>query len=127
MATGMNYDFLYQSSSSSIHQPHVPGSDPSLATEIMPAPPPLSAFPRVNGKGQTIVRAPKSSQKKRGSAMGTVVALSPIITHAEQQQVAATTLQATCGSGYEKCGIAIARCRRGNGAASKKQKQQRVN
>ena len=39
----------------------------------------------------------------------------------------ATTLQATCGSGYEKCGIAIARCRRGNGAASKKQKQQRVN
>ncbi|CAE7226503.1 unnamed protein product [Rhizoctonia solani] len=90
MATGINYDFLYQSSSSSIHQPHVPGSDPSLATEIMPAPPPLSAFPRVNGKGQTIVRAPKSTQKKRG----TVVALSPIIAHGEQQQVAATTLQA---------------------------------
>ncbi|QRW15926.1 kinesin-like protein 6 [Rhizoctonia solani] len=63
MATGMNYDFLYQPSSSSIHQPHVPGSDPSLATEIMPAPPPLSAFPRVNGKGQTIARATKSARR----------------------------------------------------------------
>ncbi|KAJ1308525.1 hypothetical protein OPQ81_004228 [Rhizoctonia solani] len=94
MATGMNYDFLYQPSSSSIHQPHVPGSDPSLATEIMPAPPPLSTFPRVNGKGQTIVRAAKSTQKKRASAVGTMVTLSPNITHAEQHQVAATTLQA---------------------------------
>ncbi|KAG8691535.1 hypothetical protein FRC11_001839 [Ceratobasidium sp. 423] len=94
MATGMNYDFLYQPSSSSIHQPHVPGSDPSLATEIMPAPPPLSAFPRVNGKGQTIVRATKSTQRKRASAMGPVVTLSPKIPHEEQHQVAATTLQA---------------------------------
>ncbi|KEP54959.1 kinesin motor domain protein [Rhizoctonia solani 123E] len=89
MATGMNYDFLYQPSSSSIHQPHVPGSDPSLATEIMPAPPPLSAFPRVNGKGQTIVRSTKNTQKKRASA---IVALSPRITHAgptsmDQEQV----------------------------------------
>ncbi|CAE6418729.1 unnamed protein product [Rhizoctonia solani] len=93
MATGMNYDFLYQPSSSSIHQPHVPGSDPSLATEIMPAPPPLSALPRVNGKGQTIVRAAKSTQRKRASAMGPVVTLSPNIPHEEQYQVAATALQ----------------------------------
>ncbi|CAE6411827.1 unnamed protein product [Rhizoctonia solani] len=94
MATGMNYDFLYQPSSSSIHQPHVPGSDPSLATEIMPAPPPLSAFPRVNSKGQTIVRAPKSAQRKRASAMGTVLTLSPNIPHGERDQAATTTLQA---------------------------------
>ncbi|EUC67400.1 hypothetical protein RSOL_510570, partial [Rhizoctonia solani AG-3 Rhs1AP] len=60
-----------------------------LRTEIMPAPPPLSAFPRVNGKGQTIVRSTKNTQKKRASA---IVALSPRITHAgptsmDQEQV----------------------------------------
>ncbi|KAG9128277.1 hypothetical protein FRC07_001918 [Ceratobasidium sp. 392] len=76
MATGMDpaYDFLYAPSSSSIHQPHVPGADPSLATEIMPAPPPLTGFSRTNEKGQALSRAGKVSHKKKPPGLGTIVA-----------------------------------------------------
>ncbi|KAG8740287.1 hypothetical protein FRC10_004542 [Ceratobasidium sp. 414] len=76
MATGMDpaYDFLYSSSSSSIHQPHVPGADPSLATEIMPAPPPLTSFPRMNERGQVLTRTGKISHKKKPPGLGTIIA-----------------------------------------------------
>ncbi|KAG8683562.1 hypothetical protein FRC09_015997, partial [Ceratobasidium sp. 395] len=76
MATGMDpaYDFLYAPSSSSIHQPHVPGADPSLATEIMPAPPPLAGFPRTNDKGQVLTRTGKISHKKKPPGLGAIVA-----------------------------------------------------
>ncbi|QRW02066.1 hypothetical protein RhiLY_01063 [Ceratobasidium sp. AG-Ba] len=83
MATGMNptYDFLYAPSSSSIHQPHTPGSDPSLATEIMPAPPPLTGiFPRVNDKGQALTRGGKVSNRKKPPGIGAIVA------HVSRQQ-----------------------------------------
>ncbi|KAG9091630.1 hypothetical protein FS749_016386 [Ceratobasidium sp. UAMH 11750] len=76
MATGMDpaYDFLYSPSSSSIHQPHVPGADPSLATEIMPAPPPLTSFPRMNEKGQVLTRTGKISHKKKPPGLGAIMA-----------------------------------------------------
>ncbi|KAG9103053.1 hypothetical protein FRC06_000339 [Ceratobasidium sp. 370] len=76
MATGMDpaYDFLYSPSSSSIHQPHVPGADPSLATEIMPAPPPLTGFPRMNEKGQVLTRTGKISHKKKPPGLGAIMA-----------------------------------------------------
>jgi hypothetical protein len=93
MATGMNpaYDFLYQPSSSSIHQPHVPGADPSLATEIMPAPPPLTGFPRVNEKGQMLTRTGKVSHKKKPPGFGAIVALSHVSRGQHQRSVVRST------------------------------------
>jgi hypothetical protein len=57
----------------------------------MPAPPPLSGFPRVNGKGQTLGRSGKVSHKKRPPGLGTIVTLSPKIAYEEQQDVAPST------------------------------------
>ncbi|KAF8759744.1 hypothetical protein RHS01_01986 [Rhizoctonia solani] len=77
---------------------HTPASRPRLGSfacnRNYARTPPLSAFPRVNGKGQTIARATKSAQKKRTSAISTLVTVSHKIPQEEQHQIAATTLQA---------------------------------